>query len=88
MKSIQILGNVFKTDGLVANSVDHDQTPRCVASDLGLHCLYMPVHTISAGLAVRILTEDTVQLFVCNNETRRLSDFQSSLIICTCKSFC
>ena len=24
-----------------ANSVDHDQTPRSVASDLGLHCLPM-----------------------------------------------
>ena len=34
MKSIQILGDVFKTDGLVANSVDLDQTPRSAASDL------------------------------------------------------
>ena len=26
---------------VIANSVDPDQTPRCAASDLGLHCLPM-----------------------------------------------
>ena len=26
-----------------ATSVDPDQTPRSVASDLGLHCLHMPL---------------------------------------------
>ena len=26
----------------MANSVDPDQTPRCAASDLGLHCLLRP----------------------------------------------
>ena len=30
--------------GRVANSVGLDQTPRSVASDLGLHCLPMPVY--------------------------------------------
>ena len=27
----------------VADNVDSDQTPRSAASDLGLHCLLMPV---------------------------------------------
>ena len=28
----------------MANGVDPDQTPRSAASDLGLHCLFRPVH--------------------------------------------
>ena len=37
-----LLLNVCKNAGLVANSVDPDQTPRSAASDLGLHCLLRP----------------------------------------------
>ena len=33
----------LKTTGWVANSVDPDQMPQNVASDLGLHCLLSPV---------------------------------------------
>ena len=33
----------LQTVGRVANSVDPDQTPRSVASDLGLHCLIRSV---------------------------------------------
>ena len=33
-----------------ANSVDPDQTPRSVASDLGLHCLPMPLLCINDEL--------------------------------------
>ena len=29
--------------GRVANSVDHDETPRSAASHMGLHCLLRPV---------------------------------------------
>ena len=28
------------TFGILANSADHDQTPRSAASDHGLHCLF------------------------------------------------
>ena len=42
-KSILPPVNVCKIAGLVANSVDPDQTPRSAASDLGLHCLLRPV---------------------------------------------
>ena len=31
--------NACKIAGLVANSIDSDQTPRSAASDQGLHCL-------------------------------------------------
>ena len=42
-KSILPPANVRKIAGQVANSVDPDQTPRSVASVLGLHCLLRPV---------------------------------------------
>ena len=33
----------LKTAAWVSNSVDPDQTPRSVASDLGIQCLHTPV---------------------------------------------
>ena len=42
-KSILLSAIVCKTAGRVANSVDHDQILHSAASDLGLHCLHMPV---------------------------------------------
>ena len=35
---------VSKTAGLLANSVDPDEMPHSVVSDLGLHCLLRPVY--------------------------------------------
>ena len=32
---------IIEIPGFNANSVDPDQTPRCAASDLSLHCLLM-----------------------------------------------
>ena len=43
MKSILLLVNICEIAGYVANSVDPYQTPRCAASDLGLHSLLRPV---------------------------------------------
>ena len=36
---------------MLANNVEHDQTPHNVASDLGLHCLPL---TLSKGFQVRM----------------------------------
>ena len=33
---------------MLANNVDHDQTPHDVASDLGLHCLPMILSRVSS----------------------------------------
>ena len=33
---------------MLANNVDHDQTPHDVASDLGLHCLPMILLRVSS----------------------------------------
>ena len=41
-KSILLPGNDCKNAGLVANSIDPDQTPRPAASDQGLRCLLRP----------------------------------------------
>ena len=41
--NVHLLVGVTKTVGRVANSVDPDQTPRSVASDLGLLCLLRPI---------------------------------------------
>ena len=38
-KSILLPMSVYKIAEWLANSVDPNQTPRSVASDLGLHCL-------------------------------------------------
>ena len=38
-KSIRLPTSMSKTVGCAANSVDPDQTPQNLASDLGLHCL-------------------------------------------------
>ena len=49
-KSLTILFYLLlKTDGWVANSVDPDQMPHTVASDLGLHCLLRPVCSNTKG---------------------------------------
>ena len=42
-KSTLLPVNVCKIVGLVANSVDLDQTPCSATYDLGLHCLRRPV---------------------------------------------
>ena len=47
----------LKIAGLVANSVDLDETPYFVVSDLDLHCLHRPVcriHSVSIVDAVCI----------------------------------
>ena len=43
LSSILLPIKVCKIAVWVANSVDPDQTPRCAASDLGLHCLLRSV---------------------------------------------
>ena len=48
-KSMLLPVNVYKIVGCVANSVDLDQTPRSVFSDLGIHCLFRPVCPNSSG---------------------------------------
>ena len=45
-KSILLPVNVSNITGCVMNSVDPDQTPQYVASDLGLHCLRRSVFRI------------------------------------------
>ena len=40
------------------NSVDPDQTPRTVASDLGLHCLPMSHKKDARLIWVKLLTSD------------------------------
>ena len=41
----------LKADGIVTNSLDADQTPHVMASDLGLYC---------SRLSVQVLTVNTV----------------------------
>ena len=42
---------------LLANTVDHDQMPHTVASDLGLHCLRMTLVQVSRKGWVKYLDD-------------------------------
>ena len=50
----------LKNAGLVANSVDPDQTPQVAASDQGMHCLLLITFTVCSSLSITKLRVNTV----------------------------
>ena len=55
--------SVFK-----ANSVDSDQTPRCAASDLGLHCVPMP---FDGPVGINVLKHFTFTVVIVKKKSKR-----------------
>ena len=64
--------------GRVANSVDPDQTPPSVASDLGLHCMLRPI---------RILRVNIVRFVLSFYKILRFSRLSLSLTYDICQPF-
>ena len=77
----------------MANNVDPDQMPHSSASDLGLHCLLVPVYTVCLYLSVPIFKVITVNsIFTPENRDRRAraNSVDSDLIrvYTVCLSYC
>ena len=60
-----------------ANSVDPDQTPRSAASDLGVHCLQMPI----CPNTKRYYGKNDFQLPFCEQKTSKCNNAGSSIIM-------
>ena len=66
----------LKSVGGMANSVDPDQRPCSAASDLGLHCLLMPVHPNTWGkyslivILKFVLVGLKLGIFICYNSIK------------------
>ena len=77
----------FDGKALFANSVDPDQTPHYVASDLGLHCLPMTLFQVSLQETERFLRiskthrDDSVKIYVGSQEPRWLSGLSAGLLV-------
>ena len=71
------LYSIFLRKILLANTVDPDQTPHYVASDLGLHCLPISLYGFPGkvlGTCTTILTESDEYLAMASLLVRRQSD--------------